>query len=161
MARGKAKNVGKGATIITLLSNPVVRRAVITGATRAANSTAKFLAARSAKAGSTAGTPQPAAPESQATVVPKPAAKPASLTESAAVESIIGSLASMAKPVAERLAASSAGRSVLEAVNSISGQVLGAAGPPKRAGASVSNFVGSILAGQSSQKPNQRPPDRP
>lgn len=160
MAKAKVRSVGRGATVITLLSNPVIRRVVFKGATKAANSAAQFVAARREKAG-------PAAPGSPAGSQTRPAAEPgtqpvkrATPAEAATVESIVGSVASMAKPMAERLAASAPGRSVLEAVNSISGQALGTSAPPRRAGASVASFVGGILANQGSQK--ARPaPDQP
>lgn len=159
MPKVKATNVGKGATVITLLSNPVIRRAVIKGASKAATSAADFVAAKREKSGAAA-VPQTAGSQPPTEAVPgagsKPA-KPASIAEAAALESIVGSVASVAQPVAERLASSGTGRSVLEAVHTISARALGAAAPPRRAGASVANFVGSVLAGQ----PASKAPDRP
>lgn len=145
-----AKVKGKSAVVITVLSNPAVRRAVIKGATKAAGSAAAFAATRAekSKAPAAGAMPSPAQPE---TTPPGPAAgKTASLGETVAVESIV---TSVAKPLADRLAASSNGRSVLQAINSISGQALGAA--PKRGGAAVAGFVGNILAGQGAHKPAQ------
>ena len=167
MARVKAKNVGKGATIITLMSNPVIRRAVVRGATKAATSTAEFVAARREKSGSaiasedaaTSGSPTAIGAGTAANQAGKPA-KPPTLAESAAVESIVGSAASVVRPMAERLANSPAGRSVLEAVNSISAQALGTASGPRRAGASMANFVGGILANHGAGQP-ETVPDRP
>ena len=168
MARVKAKNVGKGATIITLMSNPVIRRAVVRGATKAATSTAEFVAARREKSGSaiasedaaTSGSPTAIGAGTAANQAGKPA-KPPTLAESAAVESIVGSAASVVRPMAERLANSPAGRSVLEAVNSISAQALGTAPGPRRAGASMANFVGGILANQGAGQPETTTSDRP
>lgn len=168
------KKAGRGAALVTLLSNPVVRRAAIKAATQAANSASNFIAARSEqkKAGSAPATPptgpQPIRVESQTRVVgpapdekPPPAAKPSSFADSATVESIVSSISSVAKPVAEKMAATDAGRSVLKAINNLSGQALGSSsGPPKKAGAAVASFVGSILAGQASQKA-QRSEDSP
>lgn len=160
MAKMKAKNVGKGATLITLMSNPIVRRAVIKGANKAVTTVSNRMAERSEKKSPPV--------EGQTTVIPKPAAgpakpaKPASFAESAAVESIVSSVASAAKPYVEKLASSDAGRSVLQVVNSVTGQALG--GPesqPKRGGASVASFVGSIISGQansSSPKPAPKGP---
>ena len=159
MAKVKARRVGKGATVITLLSNPVIRRMVFKGATKAANSAAQFVAARREKAGPAAPGPPAGTQTTPAEPGTKPV-KPATPAEAAAMESIVGSVASVAKPVAERLAASAPGRSVLEAVNSISGQALGTSAPPRRAGASVASFVGGILANQGSQKAGPAP-DQP
>ena len=150
-----AKNVGKGATLITLMSNPVVRRAAIKGANKAIASASNYMAARAEKKSVV-----PAKPpvEGQTTVIPKPAAKPSSFAESAAVESIVDSVASAAKPVIDRLASTDAGRSVLQAVNSITGQALGGVGSqPKRGGAAVASFVGNILSGQSGSTPKPEP----
>lgn len=154
----KIRKVGRGATIITLLSNPMVRRVVIKGATKAANSASTYIAARTEKK-----SPAPKPPVSSASetaVVSKPPAKPSSLAETAAVETIVGSVASAAKPVAERLASTSAGRSVLQAVNSITGQALGSSDASKRAGGSMASFVGNILANQATPK-TQPAPDKP
>lgn len=159
MAKMKAKNVGKGATLITLMSNPVVRRAVIKGANKVVATVSSRMAARSeAKA---AASPPP--PVGQTTVIPKPAppkaapTKPASFAESAAVETIVSSVASAAKPYVDKLAASDAGRSVLQVVNSVTGQALGgASAQPKGGGASVASFVGNIISGQVN-KPAPKP----
>ena len=170
MGRFKAKNVGKGATLITLLSNPVVRSVAIRAATQAANSASSYIESRSQKkktASSTASSPaqgsssRPVHVESQTKVIPptpgtktSSSAKPSSFADSAAVESIVSSITSAAKPVAEKMAATSAGRSVLEAINSLSGQALdSSSGPPKKAGAAVASFLGSILAGQEAKDP--------
>lgn len=157
MAKMKAKNVGKGATLITLMSNPVVRRAVIKGANKVIEVGSNKLAARSEKKAS-ASAPPPV--EGQTTVIPKPASpKPASFAESAAVESIASTVASAAKPYVDKLAASDAGRSVLQVVNSVTGQALGGvSGQPKRGGAAVASFVGNIISGQvSSPAPKPEP----
>jgi hypothetical protein len=150
MAKMKAKNVGKGATLITLMSNPIVRRAVIKGANKVVEVGSNKMAARSEKK-AVAASPPPV--EGQTTVIPKaPAkpAKPASFAESAAVESIVASVASAAKPYVDKLASSDAGRSVLQVVNSVTGQALGGVeSQPKRGGAaSVASFVGNIISGQ-------------
>ncbi len=160
MARMKAKGVGKGATLITLMSNPVVRRAVIKGANKAITVGSNKMAARSEKKASAA-VPPPV--EGQTTVIPKPSSKPASLGESAAVESIVSSVASAAKPYVDKLAASDAGRSVLQVVNSVTGQALGGVpAQPRRGAASVASFVGNIISGQtnsgSSPKPEPKGP---
>ena len=86
------------------------------------------MAARSAR-----NSPAPAeSVDGQTIVVPKP--KPTHpIAEAAAVETIVGSVATAAKPLAEKLAASDAGRSVLQAVNSISSQALGGPGQPGEA----------------------------
>lgn len=145
MARMKAKGVGKGATLITLMSNPVVRRAVLKGANKAITVGSNKMAARSEKRASAA--PPPV--EGQTTVIPKPNSKPASLGESAAVESIVSSVASAAKPYVDKLAGSDAGRSVLQVVNSVTGQALGGVpAQPRRGAASVASFVGNIISGQ-------------
>jgi hypothetical protein len=161
----KIKKVGKGATIITLLSNPMVRRVVIKGATKAANSASNYLAARTDKkspASPEGPGPVPAsAPPSGSTAAPKTPSKPPSFSESAAVESIVASAASAAKPVAEKLAASPAGRSVLQAVNSITGQVLGGTDSPKRAGGSVASFVGNIIASQGAAQKSEAKSEKP
>lgn len=142
----KAKGVGKGATLITLMSNPVVRRAVVKGANKAITVGSTKMAARSEKKASSAAPPPV---EGQTTVIPKPVPKPASLGESAAVESIVSSVASAAKPYVDKLAASDAGRSVLQVVNSVTGQALGGVpAQPKRGAASVASFVGNIISGQ-------------
>jgi hypothetical protein len=151
MARMKAKNVGKGATLITLMSNPIVRRAVIKGANKVIEVGSNKMAARSEKK-ATATAPPPV--EGQTTVIPKPvppkpASKPASFAESAAVETIVSSVASAAKPFVDKLAASDAGRSVLQVVNSVTGQALGGVpAQPKGGAASVASFVGNIISGQ-------------
>lgn len=163
MAKMKAKNVGKGATLITLMSNPIVRRAVIKGANKVVEVGSNKMAARSASK-SAASSPPPV--EGQTTVIPKPAppkpAKPSSFAESAAVESIVSSVASAAKPYVDKLAASDAGRSVLQVVNSVTGQALGGVpAQPKRGGASVASFVGNIISGQVSSpapKPEAKGP---
>lgn len=144
-----AKAKGKSAVVITVLSNPAVRRAVIKGATKAAGSAAAFAASRAEKSKAPAAATAPE--QRETTVMPAPAAtRTVSMGETVAVESIV---TSVAKPLADRLAASSAGRSVLETINSISGQALGAAAP-RRGGAAVAGFVGSILSGQGAQKPS-------
>jgi hypothetical protein len=162
MAKMKAKSVGKGATLITLLSNPIVRRAVIKGANKVIEVGSNKMAARSEK--KSPASPEPV--EGQTTVIPKPAAqpakpaKPASFAESAAVETIVTSVATAAKPYVEKLASSDAGRSVLQVVNSVTGQALGGApAQPKRSGASsVASFVGNIISGQvSSPAPKPAP----
>lgn len=158
-AMAKIRKVGRGATIITLLSNPMVRRAVLKGATRVANSASSYIAARTEKK-----SPPPEQPASfvpEKAVASKAPAKPSSLAETAAVETIVGSVASAAKPVAERLASTSAGRSVLQAVNSITGQALGSADGPKRAGGSMATFVGNILANQATTPKSQPASDKP
>ena len=172
MAKFKGKNVGRGATLITLLSNPMVRRVAIRAATQAANKASDFVSSRSEQkkasspsAGQASPGSRPIRVESQTKVIPpnpgakaspssSSSAKPSSFADSAAVESIVSTIASAAKPVAEKMATSSAGRSVLEAINSLSGHALGSSsGPPKKAGAAVASFVNSILAGQAAQKP--------
>lgn len=158
MAKVKAKNVknaGKGATVIALLSNPVIRRVVIKGANKAVTAGSNYMTARSQKKAPAADKPV----EGQTTVLPKPSPK-SSIAETAAVETIVGSVASAAKPLAEKLAASDAGRSVLQAVNSITGQVLGStSGPQKRGGTAVASFVGNLLAGQNTAaKPEVKSP---
>lgn len=157
----KAKSVGKGATLITLMSNPVVRRAVIKGANKAMVVGSNKLAARSEKkASAAASSPM----EGQTTVIPKPASKPASFGETAAIESIVTSVTSAARPYVDKLAASDAGRSVLQVVNSVTGQALGGADsqPRRGGGAAVASFVGNILSGQgnsgSSPKPEAKGP---
>ena len=164
MAKMKAKNVGKGATLITLMSNPIVRRAVIKGANKVIEVGSNKMAARSASK-SAASAPPPV--EGQTTVIPKPAppkpsTKPASLAESAAVETIVSSVASAVKPYVDKLAASDAGRSVLQVVNSVTGQALGGvSAQPKRGGTSVASFVGNIISGQVSSpapKPEAKGP---
>lgn len=163
MAKMKAKNVGKGATLITLMSNPIVRQAVLKGANKVVATVSNKMAARS-ETKTAAGSPPPVG---QTTVIPKPAppkpaTKPASFAESAAVESIVSSVASAAKPYVDKLAATDAGRSVLQVVNSITGQALGgASAQPKRGGASVASFVGNIISGQVSSpapKPEAKGP---
>lgn len=161
----KIKKVGKGATIITLLGNPMVRRMVIKGATKAANSASIYIANRNEKK---TPPPEPATPGSpsasaaQAPTTPnKTPSKPSSFSETAAVESIVASAASAAKPVAEKLAASPAGRSVLQAVNSISGQVLGGTDSAKRPGGSVASFVGNIIASQGAAQKSEAKSEQP
>jgi hypothetical protein len=134
----------------------MVRRLVIKGATRVANSASTYIADRTDKKSPAA--KQPASSKPVTAVPSKPPAKPSSLAETAAVETIVGSVASAAKPVAERLASTSAGRSVLQAVNSITGQALGSSDSPKRAGGSMATFVGNILANQA---PPKSQPDKP
>ncbi|CAN5845830.1 hypothetical protein BH23ACT12_BH23ACT12_16590 [soil metagenome] len=152
----KAKSVGKGATLITLMSNPVVRRAAIRGANKAITVGSNKLAARSQKKASDAAPPPV---EGQTTVV---IPKRASFGETAAVESIVSSVASAAKPYVDKLAASDAGRSVLQVVNSVTGQALGGVeSQPRRGGAAVAGFVGNIISGQgnsSSSKPEPKGP---
>lgn len=145
MAKMKAKSVGKGATLITLMSNPVVRRAVFKGANKVVATVSNKIAARS-ETKSAASPP----PVGQTTVIPKAGSpKPASLAESAAVESMVSSVASAAKPYVDKLAASDAGRSVLQVVNSVTGQALGGVPAQPRGGAaSVASFVGNIISGQ-------------
>ncbi len=152
MAKMKAKNVGKGATLITLMSNPIVRRAVLKGANKVISTVSDKMAARS-EAKAAASAPPPV--EGQTTVIPKPAApkaapsKPAWFAESAAVETMVSSVASAAKPYVDKLAASDAGRSVLQVVNSVTGQALGGVPNQPRSGASsVASFVGNIISGQ-------------
>lgn len=164
MAKMKAKSVGKGATLITLMSNPVVRRAVIKGANKVVTTVSNKMAARS-EAKAAAGAPPPV--EGQTTVIPKPAppkpsTRPASFAESAAVETIASSVASAAKPYVDKLAASDAGRSVLQVVNAVTGQALGGVpAQPKGGAASVASFVGHIISGQVSSpapKPEAKGP---
>jgi hypothetical protein len=159
MAKVKAKNVGKGATLITLMSNPVVRRAVVKGANKAVTAVSNKMAERSEKKSPPV--------EGQTTVLPKGPSqsgpvKPASFAETAAVESIVTSVASAAKPFVDKIASTDAGRSVLQAVNSVTGQALGGVqSPPKRGGAAVASFVGNIISGQgnaSSPKPEPKGP---
>ncbi|HEX2052619.1 MAG TPA: hypothetical protein VHJ78_02690 [Actinomycetota bacterium] len=169
----RLKKAGKGAAVITLLSNPIVRQAAIKAATRAANSASTYIAARNQNkkappSPAPSGGPQPIRVESETRVVSgnsnpsqeKPAAKPSSFADSAAVESIVSTIAGAAKPVAEKMASTDAGRSVLQAINNLSSQALGSSsGPPKKAGAAVASFVGSILAGQAAQKSQANPRD--
>jgi len=160
MAKMKAKNVGKGATLITLMSNPMVRRAVLKGANKVITTVSNKMAARSETKFAASSPP----PVGQTTVIPKPAppkpaTKPASFAESAAVETIVSSVASAAKPYVDKLASSDAGRSVLQVVNSVTGQALGGvSAQPKRGAASVASFVGNIISGQvSSPAPKPEP----
>lgn len=163
MARMKARNVGKGATLITLMSNPIVRRAVIRGANKVITSVSNKMAERS-ETKAAAGAPPPVG---QTTVIPKPVppktvppktvGTPTSFAESAAVETIVSSVASVAKPYVDKLAESDAGRSVLQVVNSVTGQALGGVpSQPKSGAASVASFVGNIISGQVS-KPAPKP----
>lgn len=161
----RIKKVGKGATIITLLGNPMVRRMVIKGATKAAGSASNYIAARSEK--KTPPAPKPATPgfpsasATQAPTTPRTPSKPFSFSETAAVESIVASAASAARPVVEKLAASPAGRSVLQAVNSITGQVLGGTDSPRRPGGSVASFVGNIIANQGAGQKSEAKSEKP
>lgn len=157
MAKVKTKKVhsaGKRATVIALLSNPVIRRAVFKGANKAILAGSSYMATRSAR---NSPTPAPSV-DGQTTVVPQTQAK-SSIAEAAAVETIVGSVATAAKPLAEKLAASDAGRSVLQAVNSISGQALGSPGQQRRGGAAMAGFVTNILGGQTATpKPEVKSP---
>lgn len=150
----KVQRAGKRATVIALMSNPVIRRAVFKGANKAILAGSNYMAARSARNPSSPATPV----DGQTTVLPVSQTK-SSIAEAATVETIVGSVATAAKPLAEKLAASDAGRSVLQAVNSISSQALGATGQTRRGGAAVAGFVTNILGGQvATPKPDVKSP---
>lgn len=96
-------------TIKALIANPTTRRIALSGAKRA------VAAAKNARAPSAG---------SKSAVAPREPAPARQLSVNPAVNPVI---ASVAKPWAEKLAASTTGRSVLQAISSVSTEVLNTA----------------------------------
>lgn len=96
-------------TIKTLIANPTTRRIALRGAKRA------VAAARNAQASSG---------RSKSAVAPR---EPASARQRSINPTVNPVIASVAKPWAEKLAASAAGRSVLQAISSVSTEALNTA----------------------------------
>lgn len=108
-----SKTAGKTSVVKTLMSNRAVRKIVVKNARVAINSATTAIAARSAARSGGSGPPGTATPSRK----PAPGA-----LDTTAVKSIV---TSVAKPVAEKMATTQTGRSVLETLNNISGEALG------------------------------------
>jgi len=131
------KAPGKTSVVKTLMNNRAVRKIVVKNARVAINSATTAIAARSAARSGGSGPPGVVAPDR------KPA--PGSL-DTTAVKSIV---ASVAKPVAEKMATTQMGRSVLETLNNISGEALGTR---KRSEDPLNAFVTKIAGAAASSR---------
>jgi hypothetical protein len=134
------KPPGKPTSVVkALINNRTVRRVVIKNAKQAITYVSTTLAARGAARSDDARS----VPADAAGPAAKPVAKPASSTlDWAAITHFVSSVA---KPVAEKMAGTQAGRSVLQTLNHISGEALGTT--PKRsensAAASITKLAGA------------------
>ena len=137
------KAPGKSSVVKTLVSNRALRKIVVKNAKVAITSATTAIAARSAAGSGDAGSPNSATPNS----------KPASGTfDSKAVTSFV---TTVAKPVAEKMATTQTGRSVLETLNSISGDALGKA--PQRPDNPLNAFVTRLAGAAASARTGARP----
>lgn len=144
-----AKPVGKTSVVKTLIGNRAVRKVVIRNAKHAVTYATTTIAARKAAGSGDAGP----APESSAAPSGKPAAKPASAAfDSVAVTSFV---TSVVKPVAEKMATTQTGRSVLQTLNNISGDALGTT--PKRSDNPLNAFVAKLAGAAASARTDARP----
>lgn len=137
------KPPGKPSSVVrSLIGNRTVRKVVIKNAKQAITYATTTMAARNAARSGDAGS----APPSYTGGAGKPVAKPASI-DSAALANF---MTSVAKPVAEKMAKTQAGRSVLETLNNISGQALGTA--PKRSDNPAKAFINKLAEAASTNR---------
>lgn len=132
-----SKTPGKTSVVKTLLSNRAVRKIVVKNARVAINSATTAIEARRAARSGGSGPPGSAVPSR------KPAPGP---LDTMTVKSIV---TSVAKPVAEKMATSPTGRSVLETLNNISGEALGTR---KRSESPLNAFVTKIAGAAASAR---------
>jgi hypothetical protein len=137
------KPPGKPSSVVrSLIGNRTVRKVVIKNARQAINYATTTMAARNAARSGDAGS----SPASSTASTGKPVAKPDSIDLSA----LTNFMTSVAKPVAEKMATTQTGRSVLETLNNISGQALGTA--PKRSDNPAKAFINRLAEAASANR---------